>query len=139
MLLSFVMHAAWIRARRRLERQRETVNGKQSNAKTDITQIKSLREREKRRIQKRGGQLDHNNNNRRKKGCVGGFGMGRKGERCLTEKCGEVCVKKNHVKLSVIRERNVRPDGITHTGHHNDVAFSSDLHVEQRRGGTILL
>jgi hypothetical protein len=114
MLLSFVMHAAWIRARRRLERQRETVNGKQSNAKTDITQIKSLREREKRRIQKRGGQLDHNNNNRRKKGCVGGFGMGRKGERCLTEKCGEV-------------------------GHHNDVAFSSDLHVEQRRGGTILL
>jgi hypothetical protein len=83
MLLSFVMHAAWIRAREELERQRETVNGKQSNAKTIITQIKRLGE--KRRVQKRGGQLDHNNNNRRRKR-VWGFGVGWKGERCLTEK-----------------------------------------------------
>jgi hypothetical protein len=64
MLLSFVMRAAWIRAQKRLERQREAVNGKQSMPK-QTTQIKSLIE--KRRVQKRGGQLDHNNNNRRKK------------------------------------------------------------------------
>lgn len=75
MLLSFVMHAAWIRAREGLERQRETVNGKQLNAKTIITQIKRLREREA-ESPEAGGQLDHNNNNRRRKKGVWGVRRG---------------------------------------------------------------
>ena len=41
MLLSFVMRAAWIRAQKELERQREAVNGKQSMPK-QTTQIKAL-------------------------------------------------------------------------------------------------
>lgn len=69
MLLSFVMHAAWVVRGRTRETDRD--GGWPPKQRT---QIKNFIE--KWRVQKRGGQLDHNNNNRRKKRTgVGGTGM----------------------------------------------------------------